>query len=240
MVVSGEQRSDPSEIARLIETRSVTKMFTTPPMLSALLDHVESTSGTPLATLRRIIAGGAELTADVVHRLNAKYPGAQVMNGYGPTETTACVTDYDARGEEVGAVAIGRPLGNVRVFVLDSGLTPVPVGVPGELYVAGAQLARGYQGRAGLTAARFVADPFDPAGGRMYRTGDVVRWTAHEQLEFVGRVDDQVKIRGFRVEPGEVEAALAQHPSVSRAVVTARDTEAGGQQLVGYVVADRS
>ncbi len=240
VVVSGEQRSDLAEIARLIETRSVTKMFATPPMLAALLDHVESTPGAPLATLRRIIAGGAELTADVIGRLHAKYPDAQVMNGYGPTETTACVTDYDAQGDGVGPVAIGRPLGNVRVFVLDSGLTPVPVGVPGELYVAGAQLARGYQGRAGLTAARFVADPFDPSGGRLYRTGDVVRWNADEQLEFVGRVDDQVKIRGFRVEPGEVEAALAQHPSVSRAVVMARDTVAGGRQLVGYVVADRS
>ncbi|WP_225732725.1 non-ribosomal peptide synthetase, partial [Nocardia sp. JCM 34519] len=240
LVVAAERRSDLAEITRLIETRSVTKMFATPPMLSALLDHAESVPGAPLRTLGRIIVGGAELTADVVHKLTAKYPGAQVMNGYGPTETTACVTDYDALPGIGGAVPIGRPLGNVRVYVLDSGLTPTPVGVPGELYVAGAQLARGYHGRAGLTAARFVADPFDPDGGRLYRTGDVVRWTASGLLEFVGRVDDQLKIRGFRVEPGEVEGALAQHPSVSQAVVVARETDTGGKQLVAYVVADRS
>ncbi|QIS09677.1 non-ribosomal peptide synthetase [Nocardia arthritidis] len=241
LVVAAERRSDLAEITRLIETRSVTKMFATPPMLSALLDHAESVPGAPLRTLGRIIVGGAELTADVVHRLNSKYPDAQVMNGYGPTETTACVTDYDALPDIGGAVPIGRPLGNVRVYVLDSGLTPTPVGVPGELYVAGAQLARGYHGRAGLTAARFVADPFDAdGGGRLYRTGDVVRWTASGLLEFVGRVDDQLKIRGFRVEPGEVESALAQHPSVSRAVVVARETDTGGKQLIAYVVADRS
>ncbi|WP_019925197.1 non-ribosomal peptide synthetase [Nocardia sp. BMG111209] len=240
VVVAGEPRSDLAEITRLIETRSITRMFSTPPMLAALLDHVGTVPGRPLATLRRIIAGGAELTGEVVGRLAADYPEARVVNGYGPTETTACVTEYDALPGGGGAVAIGRPTANTRVFVLDSGLAPVPAGVPGELYVAGAQLARGYRGRAGLTAARFVADPFDAAGGRLYRTGDVVRWDAGGQLEFVGRADDQVKVRGFRVEPGEVESVLAQHPSVSRAVVVARDTAAGGKQLVGYVVADRS
>ncbi|MFI5776141.1 amino acid adenylation domain-containing protein [Nocardia sp. NPDC051570] len=239
LVVASERRSDLVQITGLIESWSVTRMFATPPLLSALLDHVESLPGKPLRTLERIIVGGAELTVDVVRRLTATYAGAQVMNGYGPTETTACVTDYDAVADIDGAVPIGRPLGNVRVFVLDSWLVPVPVGVAGELYVAGAQLARGYRGRAGLTAARFVADPFDP-GGRMYRTGDVVRWNTNGQLEFVGRADDQVKIRGFRVEPGEVESALAQHPSVSRAVVVARDTDTGDKQLIGYVVADRS
>ncbi|WP_024802856.1 non-ribosomal peptide synthetase [Nocardia sp. BMG51109] len=240
LIVADGQRSDPAEITRLIEDRSVTKMFATPPLLSALADHVESLPGEPLRTLRRIIVGGAELTADVVRKLTAKYAGAQVMNGYGPTETTACVTDHDVVGDVDGAVPIGRPLGNVRVFVLDSWLMPVPAGVAGELYVAGAQVARGYRGRAGSTAARFVADPFDPDGGRLYRTGDVVRWNAAGRLEFVGRADDQVKIRGFRVEPGEVETALARHPSVSQAVVVVREIATGGTQLIGYVVADRS
>ncbi|WP_107656874.1 non-ribosomal peptide synthetase [Nocardia suismassiliense] len=241
LVVTESSRSDLVELTDVIERRSVTKMFATPPLLSALADHVEPLSGTPLRSLRRVIAGGAELTAAVVRKLNAKHAGVQVMNGYGPTETTACVTDYDVLGDVEGAVPIGRPSVNVRVFVLDSWLAPVPVGVAGELYVAGTQLARGYHGRAGLTAARFVADPFDPAGGgRLYRTGDVVRWNNSGQLEFVGRADDQVKVRGFRVEPGEVETALEQHPSVSRAVVVVRDSSTGGQQLVGYVVADRS
>ncbi|WP_225728603.1 non-ribosomal peptide synthase/polyketide synthase [Nocardia sp. JCM 34519.1] len=240
LVLADEQRSDPAEITRLIEARSVTKMFVTPPLFSALLDYVESLPDNPFRTLTQILAGGAELTAAVVRRLNAHYAGIQVMNGYGPTETTAFATVFEAADDSGDvSVPIGSALANVRVYVLDSGLMPVPVGVPGELYIAGAQLGRGYRGRAGLTASRFIADPFDPAGGRLYRTGDVVRWDSGGQLEFVGRVDDQVKIRGFRVEPGEVEAVLAQHPSVSQAVVVARETD-GGKQLIGYVVADRS
>ncbi|WP_024802857.1 non-ribosomal peptide synthase/polyketide synthase [Nocardia sp. BMG51109] len=240
LVVAGEQRSDPAEIVRLVESRSVTKMFATPALLSAVLDHVESVPGEPLRSLTRVLSGGAEVTAAVVRRLAATCGAVQVVNGYGPTETTVCVTGHEVTGDVESVVPIGRPLGNVRVFVLDSWLVPVPVGVPGELYVSGVQLARGYHGRADLTAARFVADPFDSAGGRLYRTGDVVRWNSRGLLEFVGRADDQVKIRGFRVEPGEVETVLAQHPSVSQAVVNVRDTDAGGQQLVGYVVPDRS
>jgi len=239
LVIAGEQRSDPAEITRLIETRSVTRMFATPPLLWALLEHVETLAGDPLRTLTRVLSGGAEVTAGVVRALAAQHPDIVPMNGYGPTEATVCVTAYDEAADVGGVVPIGTPLGNVRVYVLDSGLSPVPVGVAGELYVAGAQVARGYHGRAGLTASRFVADPFD-TGGRLYRTGDVVRWNCAGQLEFAGRVDDQVKIRGFRVEPGEVENVLAQHPSVSQAVVVARETGTGGKQLVGYVVADRS
>ncbi|MFI7000082.1 non-ribosomal peptide synthase/polyketide synthase [Nocardia sp. NPDC050175] len=240
VVLAGEQRSDLVEIARLVESRSVTKMFATPPMMLALIDHVESLPDNPLRTLRRVLVGGAEVTETVVRKLTAQCAGVQVMNGYGPTETTVCVTDYDAVGELDGAVPIGTPVANTRVYVLDWRLVPTPVGVAGELYVAGSQLARGYRGRAALTAARFVADPFDPAGGRVYRTGDVVRWNTTGQLEFVGRIDDQVKIRGFRVEPGEVETVLAQHPSVSQAVVVVHDTDTGGKQLVGYVVADQA
>ncbi|RDI68116.1 non-ribosomal peptide synthetase [Nocardia pseudobrasiliensis] len=240
LVVASEQRSDPAEIVRLVETCSVTEMFATPPLLSGLLEYVEAVPGDRLRTLRRVMCGGAELTVGLVRRAWASCPRVQIMNGYGPTETTVFATDFDAVGASGAVVPIGGPLGNVRVFVLDSGMRPVPVGVPGELYIAGAQLARGYYGRSSLTASRFVADPFDAAGGRLYRTGDVVRWNADGQLEFVGRVDDQVKIRGFRVEPGEVEAVLAQHPSVSQAVVVAREAEAGGKQLIGYVTADRS
>ncbi|MEV6280757.1 non-ribosomal peptide synthase/polyketide synthase [Nocardia sp. NPDC051832] len=238
VVVAREARSDLLEIAELAATRSVTKMFSTPPMLSALVDHADSLPGDPLRSLRQVIVGGAELTGDLVGKLTAKHTGVRLLNGYGPTETTACVTNHDVVAA-AAPIPIGQPLGNVRVFVLDSRLLPVPVGVPGELYVAGEQLGRGYRGRAGLTAARFVADPFDPAGGRLYRTGDVVRWNRDGQLAFVGRIDDQVKIRGFRVEPGEIENQLARHPAVSRALVLAHDT-AGGKQLVGYVVADRS
>ncbi|WP_107656873.1 non-ribosomal peptide synthetase [Nocardia suismassiliense] len=239
LVVAEEPRSDLAEITRLVEARSVTKMIATPPLLSALVDYVESMPDNPLRTLKRVIVGGAELATSVVRKLHARNAEVEVINSYGPTETTVLVTECPA-GSEVGSVIpIGRPLGNVRVYVLDSWLSPVPVGVTGELYVAGAHLARGYHGRAGMTAARFVADPFDQAGGRLYRTGDVVRWNNSGQLEFAGRADEQVKIRGFRVEPGEVETVLADHPSVSRAVVVAHDV-GGGKQLVGYVVPDQS
>ncbi|MFI0321799.1 amino acid adenylation domain-containing protein [Streptomyces rimosus] len=192
-----------------------------------------------LRGLREVLTGGDVVPAAAVARVRAACPDTAVRHLYGPTETTLCATWHLTRaGEEPAAVLpIGRPLSNRQVYVLDAFLQPVPAGTPGELYVAGTGLARGYLGRAGLTAERFVACPF-ASGERMYRTGDLVRWTEDGALLFVGRADDQVKIRGFRVELGEVEAALAAHPGVGQAVVAAREDRPGERLLVGYVVPD--
>ncbi|MFC0435417.1 non-ribosomal peptide synthetase [Kutzneria buriramensis] len=182
-----------------------------------------------------VVFGGDALSAALVRRVRERVPGIRVINPYGQSEsfyaTTFTVPD-DWTG--TGRVPIGAPLGNMRTYVLGPGLVPVPPGVVGELYVAGA-VGRGYHGRPGLTADRFVADPFGPAGDRMYRTGDLVRWTSGHQLEYVGRDDAQLKIRGFRIEPGEVEAALVAHPRVAEAITVVRSRR-GTAQLVGYVV----
>jgi amino acid adenylation domain-containing protein len=187
-----------------------------------------------LPELRTFASAGEALPPALVARWA---PGRTFLNAYGPTEGTVCATLGPCAAGEA-RMAIGRPIANVRVYVVDASLAPVPLGVPGELCIAGAGVARGYRGRAGMTAERFVPEPFSgAAGARMYRTGDRVRWGNDGRLEYLGRVDRQVKIRGNRIEPGEVESLLRAHPEVADAVVDARDDGTGALRLVGWVLA---
>ncbi|MUL43446.1 amino acid adenylation domain-containing protein [Streptomonospora sp. PA3] len=226
---------DPAYLAETAAARGVTVCHFVPSMLRVFTDAPEAARCTGL---RRVFASGEALSADLAERFRAVLPRAALANLYGPTEAAVDVTAFDVGSEEFAGpgVPIGRPVWNTGVYVLDERLSPVPAGVEGELYLSGVQLARGYRGRAGLTAERFVADPFGPPGSRMYRTGDVVRWDRAGRLVFVGRVDFQVKVRGMRIEPGEIEHALAACPEVADAVVTARPDTAGDTRLVGYVV----
>jgi acyl-coenzyme A synthetase/AMP-(fatty) acid ligase len=193
---------------------------------------------------RRLVLGGEASRADFVEEIGRLAPGCEIANHYGPTETTVGALAFRVRpGAELrgssGTLPLGRPLPGARAYVLDRWGRPLPVGVPGELFIGGAGVARGYQGRPELTGGRFVPDPFaGEPGARMYRTGDRVRWRADGEMEFLGRVDHQVKVRGFRVEPDEVESVLRAEPGVREAVVAARDDAAGEVRLVAYLVGD--
>ncbi|MFG3497211.1 amino acid adenylation domain-containing protein [Streptomyces sp. NPDC047928] len=210
-----------------------------PTFVKATPSHVALLEDLPDEILAEgdLVVGGEQLIGEALAPWRARHAGASVVNEYGPTEATVgCVVHTLRPGapDPAGAVPIGTPTSTMRAHVLDGLLRPVPVGVPGELYVAGDQLARGYLGRPELTAERFVADPHGAPGTRMYRTGDLVRWTADGHLEYLGRTDDQVKIRSHRVELGEVEAALAAAPGVGQVCVIASEGPGGGLRLVGY------
>jgi len=239
VVPTDEVRRDAAALVGWLDHHEVAELFA-PNLVIEALAEAAAEQGCDLGWLRGVAQAGEALTPGrQVRELYCRGPGRRLHNHYGPTEThvaTAYTLPVDVADWPMPP-PIGRPIANTSVYVLDGGLRPVPPGVAGELYVAGTGLARGYLRRAGLTAQRFVACPFGPAGARMYRTGDLARWRTDGNLEFAGRADDQVKIRGYRIEPGEIAAVLTAHPDVAQAAVVVREDRPGDQRLVGYVVA---
>ncbi|HEU0055532.1 MAG TPA: amino acid adenylation domain-containing protein, partial [Longimicrobium sp.] len=236
VVIGQDTLLDPLAMARTLETYGVTALFITTAVFNR---YAEAIPGA-LARLRFLLTGGE--SSDPASFTRVLGESGTVIHCYGPTETTTFAITHEVRHVEDGArsIPLGRPIGNTRVYLLDPAGEPVPVGVAGELHIGGAGVARGYQGRAGLTAERFVPDPWGEPGARLYRTGDLGRWLPDGTIEFLGRTDHQVKIRGFRIEPGEIEARLLEHPDVREAVVLVREDAPGDKRLVAYVAGDEA
>ena len=234
VIAEPDGHRDPGYLSALIADRGVTTAHFVPSMLA---EFVAAATAGQCASLRQVFCSGEALaptTAEAFTRLSS----AGLFNLYGPTEAAVDVSAAEFTPDMTVTVPIGAPVWNTQLYVLDGRLHPVPVGVHGELYLAGVQLARGYLGRSDLTADRFVADPYGPSGTRMYRTGDVVRWRADGLLDYVGRRDFQVKIRGQRIELAEVEAALLRLPGVAQAAALVHHDDVVGDSLVGYVIAE--
>jgi amino acid adenylation domain-containing protein len=233
-VLQPGQVPEPAVIARLVTEHRITTMHVSASLLNFLLDEYPDV----FTDVREVMTGGEAASLPHVRRLLAARPDLRLVNGYSPLENTIFTLCHVVSTSDVDAarIPVGRVLAGKRARVLDRDLGPVPPGTPGELYMAGAGLADGYLGQPGLTAERFVADPYGPHGERMYRTGDLVRQRADGAFDFLGRADDQVKIRGFRVEPTEVRAALGRHPGVRQVEVVVREDQPGDPRLVAYVV----
>ena len=231
VIASPDEAADGESLRTLIETHRATVMQATPTTWRLLIE-----AGWQGSRDFKILCGGETLPQDLARQLARRC--GELWNMYGPTETAVWSTVYRV-GEGGAPVLIGRPIANTRIYVLDKSGRPVPTGVPGEIYIAGAGVARGYLGRPELTAQRFLRDPFSEAhGGTMYRTGDWGRYLVDGNLEFRNRADNQVKIRGFRVELNEVEAAMASHPGVRQAIAKTFEIRPGDLRLVGYLLPD--
>jgi aspartate racemase len=238
LVVFPGRTASLEELAHAIERYQVTTLWLTAGLFHHMADdHLEH-----LKSVRHLMAGGDVLSVPHVQRVLENLDGCTLINAYGPTENTTFTTSYTMTDvKQVGpSVAIGRPIANTQVYILDRQLQPVPVGVSGELYIGGDGLARGYLNRPELTAKKFIRNPFDnEPGTRLYKTGDLARYLPNGNIEFLGRFDHQVKIRGFRVEPGEIETVLGQHPAVQKNAILAREDHTGHKRLVAYVVSNQ-
>ncbi|MCJ0905033.1 amino acid adenylation domain-containing protein [Rhodococcus sp. ARC_M6] len=232
VIADPDGHKDAEYMLALMAQEKVTTLHAVPSMLAML--HSAADGSLP-QSLKRVLAIGEALPAATASEFR-KVSDAALVNLYGPTEAAVSVTAHNVDGRDITSVSIGAPEWNTQVYVLDERLHPVPVGVTGELYLAGMQLARGYHGRVDLTSERFVANTFGEPGSRLYRTGDLVVWREDGELEYVDRADFQVKIRGYRIELGEIEAVLRNQPSVEAAVVVAKTDPRLGDRLVGYLV----
>ena len=236
LVVPGEGlQMDLPEMTRVIKANRISHLLSLPSLYSLLIEQADPAD---LESLRAVIVAGEACALELTQRHHRLLPGTSLFNEYGPTEGSVWSSVHQCTAEEPRAqVPIGRPIPNMKIFLLDPGLEPVPVGVAGELYIGGAGITRGYLNRPDLTADRFTPNPFSAISGgdRLYRTGDVALYRPDGSIEFLGRVDHQVKIRGYRIEPGEIEGVLAQHRAVREAVVVVREDEPGDRRLVAYV-----
>jgi surfactin family lipopeptide synthetase A len=232
-----ETVADAQRFAGYLRDQQISSAYIPPALLTGVIDVLER-SAAPVA-LQRMLVGVEPIKQSVLQRFRRLLPQAHIVNGYGPTETTICGTFYSFQSaiEAEQRTPIGAAVPGYRVYLVDRQLQPVPIGVPGELYIGGAGLARGYRNRPDLTAELFVPNPFDPQGGaRLYKTGDLARYRHDGQLEFLGRADQQIKLRGFRIELGEIEAQLATHPDIRECVLLLREDRPGDKRLVAYVV----
>ncbi len=233
VIIGQDAVLDPVRFGRTLEREGVSVLWLT----AGLFHQYSDVLGEAFGRLRYLLAGGDVLDPRIVGRVLRRSPPQHLLNGYGPTETTTFALTHEIGPVADGAASIplGRPISNTRIYILDGHGEPVPIGVAGELYIGGAGVARGYLNRPELTAERFVADPFaGEPGARMYKTGDLGRWLADGNIEFLGRTDFQVKVRGFRIELGEIEARLSEHAGVREAVVVAREDSPGDKRLAAY------
>jgi amino acid adenylation domain-containing protein len=226
---------DPRKLLEALDQDGITIVELVPSYLLSLLDE-ESEIG--LRLLEYLLVTGEAVNPSVINKWIERYPGKEVINAYGPTEASDDISHYSIRSRiETSTVSIGKPIQNMRIYLLNSEDEPVPIGVVGEICVSGKGVGRGYWNRPSLTAERFVSDPFLP-GQRMYRTGDLGRWLADGNIDYLGRIDDQLKIRGYRIEPGEIERMIGQWGGVRQSVVVGQEDGQGNKRLVGYVVVE--